>query len=68
MRKRFLLDLAALTVVCAGAFSLSAQQSAAPATPSTGTETTACCESPGATCYMSLGDGIVISHPGYRPC
>jgi hypothetical protein len=63
MTKRIALNLAALAVVFGGSVSLSATAEAAVA-PGGGS----CCDQTSTTCYLNLGDGIVVQQSGARAC
>jgi hypothetical protein len=61
MTKRIVLNLAALAVVLTGGATLSAQTEIAPGGGS-------CCNQADTTCWLNLGDGIVVSQSGARAC
>lgn len=62
MRKRFLLNVAALAIVAGGGVSLSAQKSTSPGTGGS------CCQAVGYVCYVDAGDGIVVAFSNTRAC
>jgi hypothetical protein len=62
MSKRLIVNLTALLVVFGGSYSLSAQKSTTPGTGGT------CCDSPAKTCYLNLGDGIIVKQTNSYAC
>ena len=63
MKIRTVVNVAALAIVAVSApLALKAQRSASP--PGGGT----CCDRAGSTCYLNLGDGIVVQQGGAYAC
>lgn len=64
MSKRIIVNLAALAVVFGGSATLSATRELAPVAPGSGS----CCDQASTTCYLNLGDGIVVVQSGAKAC
>lgn len=63
MTKRIVLNLAALALVFGGSVSLSASSEPVPVRGGG-----SCCDQASTTCYLNLGDGLVVQQGGARAC
>ncbi|HEX6040586.1 hypothetical protein [Longimicrobium sp.] len=68
MTKRLIVNTLALAVVFGGSLSLSAQRSATTIGSVEPAKGGTCCDASAKTCYLNLGDGIVVTQTNSYAC